>query len=104
MRAGQLLIVMSLALLAPAAALLAGLSDDELERAWAGEILLQTIDKEKPGGAARVTAVFYTNPNAVWDIISYRKYAFVYIRGLKQCEVLESGLHYTRMHHRLRSS
>ena len=81
MRAGQLLIVMSLALLAPAAALLAGLSDDELERAWAGEILLQTI-----------------------DIISYRKYAFVYIRGLKQCEVLESGLHYTRMHHRLRSS
>lgn len=102
--ASQLMIVILLALFAPAAALAAGLSDDELVRAQAGEILLQTIDKQKPGGAARVTAVFHSNANVVWDIIGYCKYAFIYIRGLQQCEVLEPGLYYTRMHHRLRSS
>lgn len=86
----------------------AGPGDDggayDLARLRSGEILLQTMDSDKPGGAARVTALFHTTADAVWEVIGNCKNELIYIRGLKLCEVLEAGTTRMLMHHRLRSS
>ncbi len=82
----------------------ATLSTEDRVRLDRGEVLLQTVARGEPGGAARVTALFHTDPDAVWDIIGYCKHEYIYVRGLKQCEVLEPGLFYTRKHYRLRNS
>jgi hypothetical protein len=80
------------------------LGDDDVARLRRGEILLQTILEEKSGGAARVTALFHSDVNTIWNIIGYCKYEFIYVRGLKLCEVLVPGQYYTEVHHRVRSS
>lgn len=81
-----------------------GLADDEIARLKRGEILLQTIQDEKPGGAARVTALFHTSAQAVWDVIGYCRNAFVYLRGLKSCEMLEGDQFQMTKRHRQRSN
>ena len=78
-------------------------SDDELTRMQSGEILLETIHSEQSGGAARVSAVFHTEVDSIWNIIGYCKYEFVYVRGLKSCGVLVPGLTLTRKHQRVKS-
>jgi len=80
------------------------LGDDEMDRLKRGEILLQTMQNEKPGVAARVTALFHSNADSVWDIIGFCKYEFIYVRGLKECEMLEGDRFQMTMHHRLRNS
>ena len=82
--------------------------DDEtgfdLEALKNGEILLQTIRDDKPGGAARVTALFHGSAEAVWDVLGYCNFEFIYIRGLKTCEVLEPGQRRMVVHHRIRNN
>ena len=80
------------------------LSDNDVARLKRGEVLLQTIQDEKPGTAARVTALFHTNAQAIWDIIGYCKYEYIYMRGLKYCEMLDGNQFHMTMRHRLRSS
>jgi len=80
------------------------ISDDDVARLQRGEILLQTIHADKSGGAARVTALFHSSADAVWDIIGYCKYEFIYVRGLKECEMLEGDQFQMTMRHRLRNS
>jgi len=82
----------------------ADLDKVDLARLKRGEILLQTIHGDKPGGAARVTAYFNTTTEAIWNVIGYCKYEFVYVRGLQLCEVLEPGQLKTRVRHRLRNN
>lgn len=69
-----------------------------------GEVLVKTIMNDKSGGAARVTALFHASAEEVWNVIGYCKYEFVYLRGLKLCEVLVTGQLKTRVRHRLRNS
>ena len=102
--AGGVLALILLARPGPGTAASPTLSADDVVRLHRGEVLLQTTDREKPGGAARVTALFHTDPGTVWDIIGYCKYEYIYVRGLKLCEVLKPGLFSTRIHHRLRNS
>ena len=80
------------------------LGEDEMDRLKRGEILLQTMQSEKPGIAARVTALFHSNADSVWDIIGFCKYEFIYVRGLKECEMLKGDQFQMTMHHRLRNS
>ena|GEM_PF-1314099 len=80
------------------------LSNDESARLTRGEILLQIVQGEKPGAAARVTALFHTNSQAIWDIIGYCKYEFIYMRGLKFCEMLDGNQFRMTMRHRIRNS
>ena len=80
------------------------LSDDELARLTRGEILLQIVRDDKPGAAARVTALFHTNSQAIWDIIGYCEYEFIYMRGLKFCEMLDGDQFHMTMRHRIRNS
>ncbi len=81
-----------------------GLSDEEMAWLKRGEILLQTIHTEKPGAAARVTALLHTNATGVWSIIGYCKYELIYVKGLKVCEVLEQDQFQMTVHHQLRNS
>jgi len=69
-----------------------------------GEIMLQTIHGDKPGGGARVTALFHGTADEVWNVIGDCKYEFIYVRGLKICEVLEPGQTHMLIRHRVRNS
>lgn len=80
------------------------LGDDDMVRLKRGEILLQTMHGEKPGGAARVSALFQSNTVAIWDVIGYCKYALIYMKGLKLCETLGGDQFHLTVHHRLRNS
>ena len=80
------------------------ISDADMIRLKRGEIVLQTIHEEKLGGAARVTALFDSSAAAVWDIIGYCRYTFVYMRGLEFCEMVSGDQFQMTMHHRLRNS
>lgn len=82
----------------------AGLSTHDLARLKRGEILLQTIHPDKPGAAARATALLHTNVNAVWEILGYCKYELIYVQGLKLCEVLDGDQFQMTVHHRVRNS
>lgn len=79
-------------------------ADYDLARLQSGEIMLQTIHGDKPGGAARVTALFNSTADDVWNVIGDCKYEFIYVRGLKICEVLTPGKTHMLMRHRLRNS
>jgi hypothetical protein len=81
-----------------------GFSTEELARLKRGEILLQTIRDEKPGAAARVTALLHTSINEVWKILGYCKYEMIYVKGLKLCEMLDGDEYQMTVHHRLRNS
>jgi len=76
----------------------------DMARLRSGEILLQTLYSDEPGAAARVTALFHSSADVVWDVIGYCKYERIYIRGLRLCEVLNPGLSRMVMHHRIRNS
>ena len=78
--------------------------DETLAQLRNGEVILETIDTDKPGGAARVTALFLTDMEQIWDVIGYCEYGYIYIRGLKYCEMLQGDGRYMTMHHRLRHS
>ncbi len=80
------------------------LSDDDLARLQRGEVLFQDINSEKPGVAARVTALLHTDAAEVWDIIGHCKYELIYVRGLKFCELLEGDQFQMTVHHRVRNS
>jgi len=77
---------------------------DELAHLERGDVLLQIVHENKSGGAARVSALFHSDANAIWNIIGYCKYAYIYLKGLKLCEVLEPGLIRTKLHHRVKNS
>jgi len=79
-------------------------SEHDLQRMKAGEVLLQILHENKPGGAARVTAYFHTEADDVWNVIGACKFGFIYLRGLKLCEVLEAGENQMLIHHRVRNS
>ena len=76
----------------------------EMQRLQAGEILAQTIHEEKSGGAARVTALFHAEADAIWNVIGYCENEFIYVRGLEVCEVLVPGLQYIKKHHRVNNN
>ena len=80
------------------------LGEDDMARLKQGEVLLETIHGDKSGGAARVTAMFYSEANAVWSIIGHCEYEIIYMRGLSLCEMLEGDQFQMTMHHRLRNS
>lgn len=98
----MIIATLGLALLARPA--VAAQDEHDLARLQSGEIMLQTIHSDRPGGAARVTALFHTTAEVVWEVIGDCRFEFIYVRGLKVCEVLQPGRERMLMHHRLRNS
>lgn len=78
-------------------------NEEELAALRGGEIQFQILHKDKPGGGARVAALFHTNSDDIWDIIGLCKYELIYVRGLELCEARETGDLTMQVHHRVHS-
>ena len=81
-----------------------GLNNEQLEDLREGKILLENIHKDKPGAAMRATVLLHTDADQIWNIIGNCEYEFVYIRGLKLCEVLSGDNFQMKVRHRLQNS
>lgn len=86
-------------------ALASGLWDaTELARLKGGAVIVETLHEDQPGGAARASALFYDNGEALWDVIGDCRYEMIYVKGLQECEVLQSGSSHMVIRHRVRNS
>jgi ribosome-associated toxin RatA of RatAB toxin-antitoxin module len=54
-----------------------------------GGIVLLDARSDEAGGSARVQALIQAPAEAVWDIIISCEKAFIFVKGLKKCEILE---------------
>lgn len=94
-----------LSLLASTQSAIATTTDvEDMVRLKRGEILAESILTEESGGAARVTALFHTDAETIWNTIGYCKYEFIYVRGLESCGVLVPGLKFIRKQHRVKNN
>lgn len=60
-----------------------------LERLVRGEILLLDARSSEAGGSARVQVLIQASAEAVWNVIVSCGQSFIFVDGLRQCEVLE---------------
>ena len=67
----------------------AELDPESLQRLVDGEILLLDARSNEAGGAARVQVLVRAPAQSVWDVIISCKQSFVFVDGLKHCELLE---------------
>ena len=66
-----------------------------LERLKAGEVILETTRTDESGGAAKIAVFIQAPVEAIWDVIYSCENAFIFLDGLKLCEVLEQTSEYT---------
>lgn len=59
------------------------------QRLGNGEIVLLEADSSQSGGSARVQALVQAPAESVWAVITSCEQSFVFVDGLKQCEVIE---------------
>ena len=64
---------------------------DLAERLRNGEILLLEADSQKAGGSARVQALISASAVRVWEVIVSCDRSFIFVDGLRTCEVLEDN-------------
>ena len=62
---------------------------DELEALRAGEVTIDTIRTDESGGAARFRIYIEAPVERIWAVIYSCEDSFVFLRGLRLCEVLE---------------
>ena len=78
-------------------------ADDE-QRLQAGEVIISILDKDLSGGAARAVALFQSDVDTIWEVIGKCENEFVYVKGMKECEVLQPGDTRMVLRHRVRNS
>jgi len=54
-----------------------------------GEIVLLEADSDQSGGSARVQALVLAPAESVWAVITSCEQSFVFVDGLKSCDVIE---------------
>jgi ribosome-associated toxin RatA of RatAB toxin-antitoxin module len=59
------------------------------QRLGNGEIVLLNADSSQSGGSARVQALMQTSAQSVWNVITSCERSFIFVDGLKQCQVIE---------------
>ncbi len=64
---------------------------DTLQRLRAGEVIPQNPQTEKPGVATRVLIFMKTPVERIWEVIYSCENAFIFLDGLKLCEVLQDN-------------
>lgn len=62
---------------------------ETLRKLAGGEILLLDARSDEAGGSARVQVLIDASAQAVWDVIVSCAQSFVFVDGLRLCEVLE---------------
>lgn len=86
-------------LLIPAIVFGAGPADDpDQQRLRSGEVILEEIRQEEPGGAVNLRILIQAPAQVVWNVISQCEQAHRYLLGMQDCEVLldEPGQALTR--------
>lgn len=68
---------------------------ETLQRLQAGEVILEDTRTEESGGAARIVIFIQAPVEAIWGVIYSCENAFIFLDGLKLCEVLEQTTDYT---------
>ena len=68
---------------------------ETLQRLKAGEVILENTRTEESGGAARIVIFMQAPVEAIWGIIYSCENAFIFLQGLKLCEVLEQTSEFT---------
>ena len=71
---------------------------ESLLRLGNGEILLLDAISSESGGSARVQVLVQSPAEAVWDVITSCEHSFVFVDGLKHCEVIEDSGHRALVH------
>lgn len=56
-----------------------------------GQVLSESRHTDASGGAARARALFHAPVERVWDTVLSCEAAFVYVRGMEYCEVIEDS-------------
>lgn len=56
-----------------------------------GEIVLLDFDTDQAGGSSRVQALVQAPARSVWEVITSCEKTFIFVDGLKQCEVLDDS-------------
>jgi len=77
---------------------------ETLERLENGEILLLEARTDKAGGSARVQALVRAPAKAVWDVIVSCEQNFIFVRGLKKCEIVEDAGNRALIHQVVKTS
>jgi len=62
---------------------------DVLNRLKSGEVTAETIRTDESGGAARFRIYIQAPVEAIWNVIFSCENAFIFLDGLRQCDVLE---------------
>lgn len=73
-------------------------SDEMMARLEKGEVVVEDRSTDQPGEAARASILVRAPAKLMWEVISSCELAFVYIEGLKTCEVLEDSGGYAVIH------
>ncbi len=60
-----------------------------LQRLQSGEITVQTTRADQSGGSARFVIFIKAPVEKIWEIIFSCEHAFIFLDGLKLCEILE---------------
>jgi hypothetical protein len=68
---------------------------ETLQRLKAGEVILETTRTDESGAAAKIVFFIQAPVEAIWDVIYSCENAFIFLEGLKLCEVLEQTSDYT---------
>lgn len=71
-------------------ALPAELDRESIKRLSEGEILLLDASSNDAGGSARVQSIIHAPAQAVWNVIASCEQSFVFVDGLRTCEVIEN--------------
>ena len=72
--------------------------EQTLQRLERGEIILYETRTDESGGAGRVQALVHAPAADVWAVIISCEQAFLFVDGLKSCEVLEDSGDRARVH------
>lgn len=69
------------------------LDNSQWARLRGGEVLVENTLLAESGGAAAVHALFWAQPDDVWNMLGDCSANFRYVDGLRECEILESSIH-----------
>ena len=91
----------TLILFLPAAATLAveAPTPEVMQSLRAGEVVVRSINEDDAAGAARVMALFQSPAEDLWNVLLSCEQAFLYVKGMTACEVLESDGPISRVQH-----
>lgn len=69
----------------------AELDSDSIQHLGEDQILLLDAESNKAGGFARVRALMHASAQSVWNVIVSCEQSFLFVDGLKACEVIEDS-------------